>query len=47
MKPMLYINGREVPYPKYGLNFIVTTTVNSARNVNAEVVGQRIGRDQV
>ena len=46
MEPMIYVNGRAMPYPKYGLNFIVTTTVNSARNANAEVVGQKIGRDQ-
>ena len=45
-QPMIYIDGRAMPYPKYGLNFIVTTTVNSARNANAEVVGQRVGRDQ-
>ncbi len=46
MDPMIYINGREMPYPKEGLNFIVTTIVNSGRNVNAEVVGQKVGRDQ-
>lgn len=45
-QPMIYVNGRALPYPKEGLNMIVTTTVNSARNANAEVVGQKIGRDQ-
>lgn len=42
----LYLNGHEMPCPRPGVNFIVTTTVNSGRNANAEVVGQKIGRDQ-
>lgn len=46
MSATIYINGKEVPYPKRGLKFITTTTVSSARNANAEVVGQKIGRDQ-
>lgn len=42
----IYVDGTEFPYPARGLDIIVTTPVNSARNTKAEVVGQRIGRDQ-
>lgn len=42
----LWINGQELPYPKRGTSTIVTTVVDSGRNINAVVVGQRIGRDQ-
>lgn len=41
-----YINGQPLPYPKRGVTPTVTTVVNSGRNLNAVVVGQRIGRDQ-
>lgn len=41
-----YINGVAIPYPKRGVTPTVTTVVNSGRNLNAVVVGQRIGRDQ-
>lgn len=42
----LAINGYELPPCKRGVNVIVTTVVDSARNSNGVVVGQRIGRDQ-
>ena len=42
----IYVDGEEFPYPERGLNIIVTTPVNSARDTKAEVVGQRISRDQ-
>lgn len=42
----LLINGQEIPTPKRGVNTIVTTVVDSARNANGVVVGQKIGRDQ-
>lgn len=42
----LWINGQELPYPKRGVSPIVTTVVDSGRNLNAVVVGQKIGRDQ-
>lgn len=42
----IYVDGEEFPYPERGLNVIVTTPVNSARDTKAEVVGQRISRDQ-
>ena len=40
------INGVDLPYPKRGVEVIVTTIVNAGRNANGKVVGQRIGRDQ-
>jgi len=42
----LWINGQELPYPKRGVTPTVTTVVDAGRNLNAVVVGQRIGRDQ-
>lgn len=45
-KPVLYINGEPLPFPKRGVSTVVTTVVDSGRNLNAAVVGQRIGRDQ-
>lgn len=40
------INGYKLPPCKRGVNIVVTTLVDSARNSNGEVVGQKIGRDQ-
>lgn len=42
----LAINGYELPPPKRGVSVIVTTVVNSGRDANGAVVGQRVGRDQ-
>lgn len=42
----LNINGYDVPCPKNGLEYIITTAVDSGRNLNASVIGQKIGRDQ-
>lgn len=42
----LAINGYELPAPKRGVSPVVFTFVDSGRNANATVVGQRIGRDQ-
>lgn len=42
----LAINGYELPPCKRGVRVIVTTVVNSGRDVNGAVVGQRVGRDQ-
>lgn len=42
----LKINGTAVPYPKRGVSTIVSTLVNSGRNIEGKVVGERIGRDQ-
>ena len=40
------INGYELPPCKRGVKIIVTTVVNSGRDANGAVVGQRVGRDQ-
>lgn len=45
-KAYFYINGEPLPFPKRGVTPTVTTVVDSGRNVNGVVVGQRIGRDQ-
>lgn len=40
------INGYELPPCKRGVKIIVTTVVNSGRDANGAVVGQRVGRNQ-
>ena len=42
----LAINGYELPSPKRGVRPMVATLVDSGRNANGSVVGQRVGRDQ-
>lgn len=42
----LAINGVSIPYPKRGVKATVVTVVDSGRNADGVVVGQRIGRDQ-
>lgn len=42
----LIINGYELPYPKRGAAPTIVTLVNSARDGNGTIIGQRIGRDQ-
>ena len=42
----LAINGYELPPPKRGVKPTIATIVDSARNANGTVVGQRVGRDQ-
>lgn len=46
MQPFIKINGNPYPWPKRGLTMRVATIVNAARNANAVMVGQKIGRDQ-
>ena len=46
MGSFIKINGHPYPTPKRGLKLMTATIVNSARNANAVVVGQKIGRDQ-
>ena len=46
MAGLITVNGVDIPYPKRGLNIQVATLVDSARNANGVVVGQKIGRDQ-
>ena len=42
----LKINGYDLPYPKRGVEPVVTTVVDAGRDANGTVVGQRVGRDQ-
>lgn len=42
----LEINGYELPPCKRGVSVVVTTIVDSGRDANGAVVGQRVGRDQ-
>lgn len=41
----LEINGYELPPCKRGVSVVVTTVVDSGRDANGAVVGQRVGRD--
>lgn len=40
----LQVNGVDFPCPKVGFQYILSTVVDSGRNVNGQVVGQPIGR---
>lgn len=42
---LLTINGTAVPTPIRGLTEEVSTNVNSGRNANGELVGEKVGRD--
>lgn len=42
----IYVNGKAFPFPKRGLNFIVSTNMSGGRNALGEVIGQKVGRDQ-
>ena len=42
---LLTINGTPVPVPIRGLTEEVSTNVNSGRNANGELVGEKVGRD--
>lgn len=46
MQPFIKINGHAYPQPRRGLEIIAATIVDSARNANGVVVGQKVGRDQ-
>ena len=46
MQPFIKINGHTYPQPRRGLEIIAATIVDSARNANGVVVGQKVGRDQ-
>ena len=46
MASFIKINGRDYPCPRRGLEMMVATIVDSARNANAVVVGQVVGRAQ-
>jgi hypothetical protein len=42
----LSVNGYELPPCKRGVKIVVSTIVDSGRDANGAVVGQRVGRDQ-
>lgn len=46
MQNFVTIGGVTMPQPHRGLTIDVATIVDSARNANGEVVGQKVGRDQ-
>lgn len=41
----LELNGTKVPAPSRGLEFVLSTAVNSGRNADNKVIGEKIGRD--
>lgn len=45
LSSFLNINGYDMPCPRYGFEYIISTVVDSGRNVTGAVVGQKIGRD--
>ena len=45
LSAFLNVNGYDFPCPRYGFQYIISTIVDSGRNVNGAVVGQKIGRD--
>ncbi len=46
MNAFIKINGHTYPQPRRGLDLMVATIVDSARNSNAVMVGQVVGREQ-
>ena len=42
---VFFVNGKPFPPPKRGLQYVVATNVDTGRNANGEVVGQKVGRD--
>lgn len=46
MQSFITINGAKFPQPRRGLELLSATIVDSARNANGVVVGQKVGRDQ-
>lgn len=44
-KAVFFVNGHAFPPPKRGMTYIVSTNVDSGRNANGEVIGQKVGRD--
>lgn len=41
----LELNGIKVPAPSRGLEFVLSTAVNSGRNADNKVIGEKVGRD--
>lgn len=47
LSSFLNVNGYDFPCPGVGFSYTITTTVDSGRNANNAVIGQRIGRDLI
>ena len=47
MQSFITINGTKFPQPRRGLELLSATIVDSARNANGVVVGQKVGRDHL
>lgn len=45
LSAFLNINGYDMPCPRYGFEYTISTVVNAGRNANGAVIGQKIGRD--
>lgn len=46
LSSFLNVNGVDFPCPRAGFQYVITTAVDAGRNTSAQVVGQKIGRDQ-
>lgn len=47
LSAFLNVNGVDFPCPRTGFSYIISTTVDSGRNANNKVVGQKVGRDLI
>lgn len=47
LSSFLNVNGYDFPCPRVGFSYTISTTVNSGRNVNNAVIGERVGRDLI
>lgn len=45
LSSFLRVNGVDFPCPRVGFSYVISTAVNSGRNANNAVIGQRVGRD--
>lgn len=45
LSSFLNINGYDMPCPRYGFEWVLSTNVDAGRNLNGAVVGQVVGRE--
>ena len=45
LSSFLNVNGYDFPCPRRGFSYTISTTVDSGRNANNAVIGQKVGRD--
>lgn len=45
LSSFLNVSGYDLPCPRYGFQYILSTAVNAGRNLNNAVVGQKVGRE--